>query len=74
MTTFRELSEAWIASREHCSGSVGHIHFWVEQFDQQAMTEITEDDVDKALLELAGSTLLHAPPPPQCLSFAPNGR
>jgi hypothetical protein len=22
MTTFKELAEAWIASREHCSGSL----------------------------------------------------
>ena len=25
MTTFKELAEAWIASREHCSGSLGSL-------------------------------------------------
>jgi hypothetical protein len=32
MTTFKELAEAWIASREHCSGSLGRIRFWVDEF------------------------------------------
>ena len=27
MTTFREVTEAWIASREHCAGSLGRIQF-----------------------------------------------
>ena len=32
MTVFREVSEAWIASKEHCAGSLGRIQFWVDQF------------------------------------------
>ena len=52
MTTFRELAEAWIASREHCTGSLGRIQFWVDQFGHKSIESITEDDVDRALIAL----------------------
>ena len=32
MTTFLEVVEALIASREHCAGSLGRMQFWVDQF------------------------------------------
>lgn len=49
MTTFQDVSEAWIVSREHCTGSLGRIQFWVFQFGSTPITDITEDDVDRAL-------------------------
>ena len=53
MTTFREVTEAWIASKEHCAGSLGRIQFWVDQFGHIPITEVDEDDVDRALEALA---------------------
>ena len=49
MTTFQDVSEAWIVSREHCTGSLGRIQFWVDEFGSTPITDITEDDVDRAL-------------------------
>ena len=49
MTTFLEVVEALIASREHCAGSLGRMHFWVDQFGHLPITEVGEDDVDCAL-------------------------
>ena len=52
MTTFKEVAEAWVASREHCTGSLGRIQFWVDQFGSQPIESISEDDVDQALTRL----------------------
>ena len=41
MTTFKELAEAWIASREHCSGSLGRIRFWVDEFGPLQVDQIS---------------------------------
>jgi hypothetical protein len=49
MTTFREVTEAWIASNEHCAGSLGRIQFWVDQFGPIPITAVSEQDVDQAL-------------------------
>ena len=49
MTTFKELAEAWIASREHCSGSIGRICFWVDEFGPLPVESISEDQVDQAI-------------------------
>ena len=32
MTTFLEVVEALIASKEHCAGSLGRMQFWVDRF------------------------------------------
>ena len=52
MTTFKELAEAWIASREHCSGSLGGIRFWVDEFGPLQVDQISEDPVDQAINRL----------------------
>ena len=52
MTTFKELAEAWIASREHCSGSLGRIRFWVDEFGPLQVDQISEDQVDQAINRL----------------------
>ena len=52
MTTFKELAEAWIASREHCSGSLGRIRFWVDEFGPLPVESISEDQVDQAISRL----------------------
>ena len=49
MTTFREVTEAWNASREHCAGSLGRIQFWVDQFGPIPIIAVSEEDVDRAL-------------------------
>ena len=49
MTNFQDVSEAWIVSREHCTGSLGRLQFWVDQFGSTPITNITEDDVDRGL-------------------------
>ena len=54
MTTFREVTEAWIASREHCAGSLGRIQFWVDQFGPIPITDVSEDDVDRAVEATCG--------------------
>ena len=51
MTTFLEVVEALIASREHCAGSLGRMQFWVDQFGHLPITEVGEDDVDQAKIE-----------------------
>ena len=52
MTTFADVAEAWIASREHGSGSLGRIQFWVEQLGPIPIDEISDDQVDDALTVL----------------------
>ena len=52
MTTFKDLAEAWIASREHCSGSLGRIRFWVDEFGPLQVDQISEDQVDQAISRL----------------------
>ena len=52
MTSFRAVAEAWIASREHCSGSLGRIKFWIDQFGDTIISVISDDDVDQALVNL----------------------
>ena len=50
MTTFADVAEAWIASREHGSGSLGRIQFWVEQLGPIPIDKISDDQVDDALM------------------------
>ena len=58
MTTFLEVVEALIASREHCAGSLGRMQFWVDQFGHLPITEVGEDDVDRALEALLARSKL----------------
>jgi len=53
MTTLREAAQAWIACVEHGSGSLGRIAFWIEQLGDKPIADITEQDVDLALVALA---------------------
>jgi hypothetical protein len=52
MTTLREAAQAWIACVEHGSGSLGRIAFWIEQLGDRPIADITEQDVDLALVAL----------------------
>jgi hypothetical protein len=56
MTTLREAAQAWIACVEHGSGSLGRIAFWIEQLGDKPIADITEQDVDLALVALARRT------------------
>ena len=58
MTTFRELAEAWIASREHCTGSLGRIQFWVDQFGHKSIESITQI-ADEELCSLVSEIRTH---------------
>ena len=49
MTTFKDVAEAWIASREHGSGSLGRIQFWIEQLGHLPIDGISDDQVDDAI-------------------------
>ena len=53
MTTLREAAQAWIACVEHQTGSLGRIAYWVDQLGDKALADVTEDDVDQALVVLA---------------------
>ena len=53
MTTLREAEQAWIACVEHQTGSLGRIAYWVDQLGDKALADVTEDDVDQALVVLA---------------------
>lgn len=48
--TFKFVAEAWIASREHCTDSLGRIQFSVQRFGPIPIDKVTEDDVDRALV------------------------
>ena len=52
MTTFKDVAEAWIASREHGSGSLGRIQFWIEQLGHLPIDGISDDQVDDAISAL----------------------
>ena len=39
MTPFKDVAEAWIASREHCTGSIGRIKFWVDQLGDRLIQD-----------------------------------
>ena len=53
MTTFNDLSEAFLASRDFENSTIGRISFWCDQFGDKSLTDITDDDVDDALVALA---------------------
>lgn len=77
MTTLREAALAWIACVEHGSGSLGRIAFWIEQLGDKPIADITEQDVDLALVALARRGKLKAgrgrlnPPIPTGQPLAP---
>ena len=49
MTTFREVTEAWIASKEHCAGSLGRLRFWVDQFGHPPVTGLVPEAATVAI-------------------------
>ena len=53
MTTFKDVAESWIASREHGSGSLGRIQFWIEQLGHLSINGISDDQIDDAISALA---------------------
>jgi len=74
MTTLREAAQAWIACVEHGSGSLGRIAFWIEQLGDKPIADITEQDVDLALVALARRGKLQGglnPPIPTGQPLAP---
>lgn len=77
MTSLREAAQAWIACVEHGTGSLGRIAFWIEQLGDKPIADITEQDVDLALVALARRGKLKGgrgrlnPPIPTGLPLAP---
>jgi hypothetical protein len=49
MTTIADLAEAWMASVDHHTGSVGRLAFWVEHLGHLDVADVTEAHVDQAL-------------------------
>jgi len=52
MTTFRELADAWVASRDLHNGELSRLTFWVDQLGPCSIRDITEDQVDQAIVRL----------------------
>lgn len=58
MTTYKDIADAWIASREHGSGSLGRIRFRIEQLRHLPIDGISDDQVDDTVSVLvAGGKL-----------------
>ena len=53
MPTLETTIEAFLASREFDQATVSRCAFWSEQFGHKQLAEITDDDVDAALVRLA---------------------
>ena len=52
MTTLNDLTEAYIASRDWDSATLGRLAFWRQQIGPFPIEEITEDQVDQAITNL----------------------
>lgn len=53
MALFRDVVEAYAASREMDPASLSRLAFWVETLGSKEVSAITADDVDAALVQLA---------------------
>ena len=49
MTTYKDIAEAWIASREHGSGSLGSNRFRIEQLRHLPIGGISDDQVGNSV-------------------------
>jgi integrase len=53
MALFSTVADAFVASREWNQATLSRLAFWVEVIGQMEMTDITPDDIDAALVQLA---------------------
>lgn len=53
MALFKQVVEAFIASRELDQASLSRLAFWVDTLGDKEVATITPDDIDAALVKLA---------------------
>ncbi|RMG34823.1 MAG: site-specific integrase, partial [Gammaproteobacteria bacterium] len=53
MPTLKDTVDAFLASREYDRATRSRLAFWVEQFGERDLLDISADDVDAALVRLA---------------------
>lgn len=55
MSTLNGVVEAFVAAREYDRATLSRLHFWVQQFGDRELPDITPDEVDAAMVRLAES-------------------
>ena len=53
MSTLKDVVEAFVAAREYDRATLSRLHFWVQQFGDRELADITPDEVDAAVMRLA---------------------
>ena len=53
MSTLKDVVEAFVAAREYDRATLSRLHFWVQQFGDRELADITPDEVDAAMVRLA---------------------
>ena len=56
----KQVADAFAASKQLDSSGVGRLAFWVEKLEQRDIIEVTADDVDDQLVQLAKRGKLQA--------------
>jgi len=52
MTTFQQVADAWVASKNPHSGELSRLSFWIDEFGHTPIAHISEADVDNAIRRL----------------------
>lgn len=53
MSTLKDVTEAFVAAREYDRATLSRLRFWVDQFGDRELADITPDEVDAAVVRLA---------------------
>lgn len=53
MSTLKDVVEAFVAAREYDRATLSRLHFWVQEFGDRELADITPDEVDAAVVRLA---------------------
>jgi len=53
MPSFAETVDAFVASRDFDQATLSRLTFWIDEFGDRSITEISADDVDQAIVRLA---------------------
>ena len=56
MALFKDVIEAFVASRELDQGTLSRLAFWCDALGEKEVAAITTDDMDAALVKLAART------------------
>lgn len=60
MTTLRTVVDGFVSAREYDNATLGRLQFWVDELGSLPLAEITEEQVDAALIRLAERGKLRA--------------